>query len=130
MLTKQQIKDKNCLLEIYLTALFRNKNTQVERMGNLKEDSDLGIYCVWFKDTCKYCIILTDTEYYFEDEDQDIREREKKSTIFLYPENEKYKFISLQAQEEVNLFFNGGHTDLDFYDTTDFLFIKKYLENA
>ena len=122
-----ELDDKNTTLEVYLEYLCKNTETQFEKIGHIVIDEDFGIYHTFGRNR-RYVIISTDPKIYSDKRFKNKYKKEKKSTMFLYPVNEKYEFADEKSLMALIAYFSGHTTDLILGQMNDIQTVKKYLE--
>lgn len=127
----RKISDENSLVEVYLHWLLENGN-EVDKVGHIEDNTDLGIYYVWNKRTNNFFILSTDYDLYNDKRIKKPLTRYKKSVVMFFTLDEKWKKLTDKSYEEVLRFLGMGERESEilFNETQNFEFIQEFLKTA
>lgn len=128
---KKEIQDENTLIEVYLHWLLDN-GCEINRVGHIHENENLGMYYVWDKRTEKYIVIASDWAGYIDKRIKKELTRYKKALIIFYPMEKEWFKKTEKSLEETLRFLGMGDRDSEiiFGDTRDFEFAQQFLKNT
>lgn len=121
------IEDDNCMVEVYLHYLMKHGKFEADKIGHMKDDMTFGIYHVWDNKTGKYCVLLTDLDYYYDGRAKKKLTKEKRSAIFLVPTEPSHRYMTEDNLNRVLNFFNGSPCDMKMSEIKKVDFIEEYL---
>ena len=127
----RQIHDENSLIEVYIHWFIDGRDFEIDKLGHISDNEDLGIYLIWNKHNQKFCILTTDWSYYTDKRIKKPLTRYKKSTTFFYPMEEEWDSLGEGIIEEVLVFLGGGYDSKIIFDQTqDMAFIQNLLKSS
>ena len=126
---KEEIQDDNALAEVYLHWLLDN-GCEIDKVGYIQENKNLGMYYIWDVETERYVIIASDITGFKDKRIKKQLTRYKRSLIIFYPLEEEWSKLTEKSYEECLRFLGMGDRDSEiiFGDTRDFEFAQQYLK--
>lgn len=127
----REINDENSLVEVYLHWLLDN-NHELDKIGHIADNKDLGIYYIWHRYTNRYCVLATDFDVYNDKRVKNPIKKYTRSICFFYPVEEKWCKLTEESYDETLRFIGKGDRDskIIFQDTNDFGFIQNHLRKT
>lgn len=128
---KKDIQDDNSLVEVYLHWLLDN-GCEIDKVGHIQENKNLGMYYIWDKETERYIIIASDITGFTDKRIKKQLIRYKKSLVIFYPLEEKWAKLTDKSYDECLRFLGMGNRDSEiiFGDTRNFEFVQQYLKKS
>lgn len=123
------INDHNCLVEVYLHYLIKHCEFEADKIGFLKSDNNFGIYHIWDIHSDRFMVLLTDDNLYNDKRAKKKLTKEKRSFIFMFPEEEEHSIMTEDNLNRVMHFFSGEPTDMKMYETKNMDFVVSYLSS-